>query len=277
MPVTLIHAQRCWDYTSKDYTRQGEPIIFGSKDAIPDYITAGAGAPEDVGGERVPADWKRKVVVLYGPNSTGKSWTANAECKEFADGAEPFRLQTAAGGQKGRWPGGYAGERTAIIDEFGWGDFPLAQLKTLLDRAPAEVATGMGGASVLWKPELIFVCINCTPAEMKEFAKHPQWDGRIHEYRFMNKKISAPGSAPAVWLDCPDDLNPNYSDGSAYVAPSLPEVTSSRPLKRTKSAPASGASSNSGSLNVPCGVAGRGWSSKCAAVNKCICTPPLRD
>lgn len=263
MPVTLLHAQRQYDYTNKDYTRTSEPVEFGDRHVLPDYITSGAGCPEDAAGGGVAADWKRRVVVLFGPNSTGKSYTATAECKAFAD-EPPFLLQAAAAGQKGRWPGGYAGERTCIIDEFQFQDFPLPQLKMLLDRQPQEVATGMGGASVLWKPELIYLCCNCTPAEMKEFGSHPQWLGRIHEFRFMNVRIEAPGSVPAVWQDFPSDMNPNYSDGSAYVAPSLPE--SGRPLKRSKSLPAAPAAG----WNKPCA----GGTSKCAAAGRCICVPP---
>lgn len=234
---SLSHAQNCWDYTSKDYTRVDDPFIFGDEDLIPDYVRAGAGCPEDdgsgAGGDTVPADWKRRVVVLFGPNSTGKSYTAAAECKAFDPDGKPFLLQAAAAGQLGRWPGGYAGERTVIIDEFSFNDFPLPQLKMLLDRTPQEVATAAGGKSVYWKPELIFLCCNCTPAQMKEFGEHPQWIGRIHEFRFMNHKVQAPGAVPALWSNMPADGNPDYDDGEAYVAPALPD----RPLKRHRSNP----------------------------------------
>lgn len=228
--LRLLVAQNGYAYANKDYTRDEDPVLFGGTDVVPDYIRAGQGAPEDVSGSAVSADWKRRVVVLFGPNSTGKSYTATAECKAFAPGERPFMLQAAAAGQNGRWPGGYSGERTCIIDEFGFNDFPLAQLKMLLDRQPQEVATASGGKSVLWTPELIFLCCNCTPAEMKEFGEHPQWVGRIHEFRFMNIKIQAPGAVPAVWANLPVDGNPNYADGEQYVAPNLPA-----PLRRKRS------------------------------------------
>lgn len=229
---TLAHAQNVFEYVGKDYTRLEDPVSINCDALVPSYVTAGAGCPESgAGGDLVNADWKRRVVVLFGPNSTGKSYYANQKCVEFTSGDEkPFLLQTAAAGQQGRWPGDYAGQRTCIIDEFGFNDFPLAQLKTLLDRQPQEVATAAGGKSVFWKPELIFLCCNCTPAEMKEFGSHPQWVGRIHEFKFMNVFIQAPGAAPAVWTDLPANGNPDYADGRPYVAPSLPA-----PLKRHKS------------------------------------------
>lgn len=230
---TLAHAQNMFEYTGKGYTRDEDPVLFGGKDVIPSNVRSGAGCPEsgpEGGGSSVTADWKRRVIILFGPNSTGKSYVANAECRAFSD-EQPFMLQAAAAGQNGRWPGGYAGERTCIIDEFGFNDFPIAQLKMLLDRQPQEVATASGGKSVLWTPELIYLCCNTTPAEMKEFADHPQWLGRIHEIRFMNVKVQAPGATPLVWANMPVDGNPNYADGEAYRAPDLPAP----PLRRKRS------------------------------------------
>jgi len=101
----------------------------------------------------------------------------------------------------------------------------------LLDRQPQAVATGMGGASTFWKPQLIYVCINCTPKQMSVFLDHPQWKGRIHEVRFLNNEYVDPTKmANPMRLGWDTNTSPNYSDGRPYVGPQLPVRKRSKPM-----------------------------------------------
>lgn len=221
---SLLHAQRWYKYSHKLESRCDGflPVVVGDQTIIPKACQI-SGAPDDEVDE--PTDytnWKRRVILLFGGNSTGKSFTAAAECKIAYPDERPYLLPKQAPNQAGRWVGPYAGERSVIIDEWDFKDFSVEQLKMLIDRQPQSVATSSGGRSIMWDPELIYICINAKVAEILEFKSHPQWNGRITEYRHMNVKVNAPDYVPAK-CNFDASTSDNYSDGSAYFDPCLPK------------------------------------------------------
>lgn len=190
---TLIHAQRVYNYSGKEYTAVSESIECGVP--IPEIIKS-LGAPDE---EKDYKDFKRYIHVLSGPPGTGKSYTA----QELASVVGDVYTGTSGAGRITPWVlSDYKGQLAVVIDEFNRKSYPDSQCKLLLDRKPQRIACGGGGKSVLFIATHIFLTMNHeTKEEMLMDLQQDQWFWtRIKGYTFMSEKV------PQKFLEEPEEI-----------------------------------------------------------------------
>lgn len=171
------HMKGTWDessaYCSKDKTRLFGPFAFGC------------------GNLTTSAAWRRRVEYWYGAPGTGKSTAARTLCQE-----RRYDVYTCskASASKGCWLGGYSGEPACIMDEVAFNWFDKSNWKLVLDRMPQKLASGAGGKSVQWTPELIILISNSPP---DKFLSDDAIKSRIHKI----KKFNNPSFIDSVQME----------------------------------------------------------------------------
>lgn len=212
-------------YVCKDATSVPGTSVTLNEGVIPEFVRVA-----------LPV-WDRITYLICGPNHTGKTTWAEAECAAFAPDEAPHKVPPCANGQKGRWFGPYTGQRCVLIEEFQFGHFALDELKMIIDRKPQPVTTKAGGAadsSVINTAERIYLICNTKLSTVRQWLKHPQWEGRINVLKCMRKKYP-PDPRKALRLEGCDDSTPDtYEDGSEWIEPTIPKKDSYEEKKTPK-------------------------------------------
>lgn len=138
---------------------------------------------------------KPRVVVMWGPTGTGKTYRA-AEM----GGEDAYWLDS-------RWWDGYDGHETVIIDEFnGW--IPANRLLRVLDRYPIRVEN-KGGSRAL-EATTIIITSHFHPAEWySDQDRWPELERRIDELIHLEHGTEVPGNtepAPVPTVESDTDL-----------------------------------------------------------------------
>lgn len=89
-----------------------------------------------------------------------------------------------ADASKGTWLAGYDGEECVIMDEVKEDWYSPSNWKKILDTMPQRMASGSGGASVIWAPKLIIMIANEPPWNL--FSTQP-FQRRITRVRKINR------------------------------------------------------------------------------------------
>lgn len=123
----------------------------------------------------------RHSLVLRGPTACGKTTIVNL-IAEYA-GAAIYAVPGRNKNQAGRWIGPYKGEPIVLIDEWHPDDFTTDMLKLIGDRNfNHSIPTSMGGKSVRWTPDLVFILTNKSMAQVTSAFSDPalrtRWVGR---------------------------------------------------------------------------------------------------
>lgn len=196
---SLAHAQNVYHYVGKEYTQVGEMVAYGRP--FPSEVTVQGTVDEDESSESVSKDWKRKVVVFYGPGSTGKSTRAHKFCVDTY-GEEPYVLtKPAVNGSE--WLGDYTGQRGLILDEWDPKHFSYTFMKLLCDRRPQPLHCLKGGDSRLVVAESIFICTNAIPSRITQYFSDKVWLGRLHDLFYCDVEVHDSTYEPPRWHNTP--------------------------------------------------------------------------
>lgn len=122
----------------------------------------------------------RTVILCCGPPKIGKTriWRTILEYIH----PDVYYVPARAKQSNARWIGPYAGEHTAIIDEFKYGDFAEDQWKCILDGLDHVMPCAMGGKSIMWQPEVVVILTN-QPFDylLTKFLSNPALSARIDD------------------------------------------------------------------------------------------------
>lgn len=146
----------CVEYVSKAHTRLDGPWEYGQPPRVGRGL--GGGQQQNTYPPR-PDPWaKRTVVIITGPPGIGKTYQVRSFCRD--KNLSLYAVSERAKQSSGRWIGPYAGQPAVLIDEFEYSDFSRGQWLTLLDAYDTNVTSSMGGKTVMWQPQYIFMTCN---------------------------------------------------------------------------------------------------------------------
>lgn len=142
-----------------------------------------------------------KVVLLFGPPGTGKTFTVVSQCED---------LWKSSPGEGVTWFDGMDQNEDVLIDEFAgrMSHCPLDKLLQLIDRYSQRVPTK--GSFTSWTPKRIFLTTNYHPTEWYDWStREPQWFALVRRFtdvlhfdrpdREPTHFKRGPGSVPNEW------------------------------------------------------------------------------
>lgn len=253
-PRSCVPGRRSDAVSLRDVCRmaQSAPLLTVMREHPDVYVRHGSALAllaNSLAAPQRPADFRpRRVVLLYGPPSCGKSFWARADALAAYDAglAELGRVAASSSGVASggddpapvgesdallppnnlwtssvtgslQWFDGYAGQTHALLDDFvGSGSqVPLSQVLLLLDQYDQTVP--VKGSHVRWTPEVVYITTNIHPRQWYDYAQRAaHYDAlcrRITEVMHWRKA----GEEPEVLL-APPSLN---SDDRSVRAASL--------------------------------------------------------
>lgn len=151
-PMKGRYKDQAMAYCAKTETHVAGPFEFGTIEGQTEESLKGIPP-------KINSDFRRVSFVVFGPHKTLKT-TFFKMVLEYLVG-DVYFVPGKAKNSSGRWLSDYQGQRAAIIDEFDYdADFDHNQWKQILDRVPQNIASGMGGKSVMWQPEWVILLSN---------------------------------------------------------------------------------------------------------------------
>lgn len=178
LPGIHLEPLRSWaagsQYVGKEATRLAGPWEVGS----PPGRQSGPGK----GGSGLrypprPDPWAPRNVQIYvGPPASGKTYAVRHYAREQK--LDIYSVPDKAKQSTARWIGNYSGEPIVIIDEFKFSDFSRGTWLTLLDAYDTNVTASMGGKTVKWQPQHVYLITN-HQGEVEKLLADPAIKRRI--------------------------------------------------------------------------------------------------
>ena len=164
--------------TFKDAVKAGTPLI----DLIESHTSVLARYPRfydflRVHFNRVPRD-SFEVRLLFGPPGTGKT--------EYVYNSVEFdHLYTTPVMGSGFWLDQYAGERHALLDDFGGGLSGVSRTNLLRLTHKFPVKAPVKGGFTLWNPEIIWITTNLKPQEWYDWSNRVHWAALVRRITYV--------------------------------------------------------------------------------------------